>query len=90
MAHSVSQPGSTVTMPPTRLSYRGIADDLAARIAAGEYPPGSQLPSTSALAELYAVNRSTVVRAVGLLHDRGLVEGVPGVGVFVREPELGT
>lgn len=76
-------------MPPARLSYRGIADDLAARIAAGEYLPGAQLPSTSQLAELYAVNRSTVVRAVGLLHDRGLVSGVAGVGVFVTEEASG-
>jgi len=84
MAHSVSQPGST-TVPPTHMSYRAIADDITARIKSGEYPPGAQLPSTAALAELYSVNRSTIVRAVGLLHERRLVEGIAGVGVFVVE-----
>lgn len=74
-------------MPPTQMTYRQIADDLAQRIAVGEYPPGSQLPSTAQLAELYSVNRSTIVRAVGLLHDRDLVVGVPGRGVFVPDAE---
>jgi len=83
MAHSVSQPGSTATLPPERMSYRQIADDIAQRIAAGEYPSGAQLPSTKGLSELYSVNRSTIVRAMGLLHDRGLVRGELGVGVFV-------
>ena len=82
MAHLVSQPGSVATLPE-HLSYRGIADDLADRIRSGEYPPGARLPSTAQLAVLYSVNRSTIVRAVGLLHYAGLVEGVQGVGVFV-------
>lgn len=81
MAHSVSQPGSLTV--PQRMTYRDIADDLAERIATGEYPSGAQLPSTAKLAELYSVSISTVVRALGLLHDRRLVRGEPGVGVFV-------
>jgi GntR family transcriptional regulator len=72
-------------MPPTRLSYREIADDLGQRIASGEYPPGAQLPSTAQLAELYSVSISTVVRAMGLLHDRRVVVSQAGVGVFVPE-----
>lgn len=84
MAHSVSQPGST-TVPVERLTYRGIADDIAARIAAGEYPPGSKLPSHAQLVAIYSSSLATIVRAVGLLHDRGLVEGVPGIGVFVAD-----
>jgi GntR family transcriptional regulator len=81
MAHSVSQPGSTTV--PQRMTYRDIADDLAERMTAGEYPSGAQLPSTAQLAALYSVSVATVVRAVGLLHDRGLVRGEAGVGVFV-------
>jgi DNA-binding GntR family transcriptional regulator len=68
---------------PINLTYRGIADDLAARIRAGEYRPGSKLPSYSEIAELYSVSLSTATRAIGLLRDRGLVEGVVGVGVYV-------
>ena len=72
-----------MTVP--RLTYREIADDLAARIRSGEYPPGGPLPSYSKLADLYSVSVSTAQRAVGLLHDRGLIVGEPGVGVFVKE-----
>jgi len=74
-------------MPTRRLSYREIADDLGQRIASGEYPPGAQLPSTTELADLYSVNRSTIVRAMGLLHDRGVVYGIAGRGVFVPDDE---
>lgn len=74
-------------MPVERLTYRGIADDLAARIRSGEYPPGAKLPSHAELVKIYSSSLATVVRAVGLLHDRQLVEGVPGVGVFVLDAE---
>jgi GntR family transcriptional regulator len=74
-------------MPVQRLTYRGIADDIAARIASGEYPPGSKLPSHAQLVQIYSSSLATIVRAVGLLHDRRLVQGVQGVGVFVAEIE---
>jgi GntR family transcriptional regulator len=73
-------------MAPRSLTYREIADDLTARIRAGEagYKPGDQLLSLTRLAALYSVSVSTASRAMGLLHDRGLVESVVGRGVFVR------
>lgn len=69
------------------LDYRGIANDIAARIAAGEYPPGSKIPSYSQLALLYSVSISTAQRAVIVLRERGLVQGAQGRGVYVRERE---
>ncbi|WP_341717870.1 GntR family transcriptional regulator [Micromonospora sp. FIMYZ51] len=76
-------------MPSIPLSYADIAADIAARIAAGEYAPGSKLPSYAELADLYSVSVSTAARSVALLRDRGAVVGAPGRGVFVREPEAG-
>ncbi|MEH0830651.1 GntR family transcriptional regulator, partial [Micromonospora sp. CPCC 205714] len=38
------------TVPP-RYRYEQIADDLAERIASGEFPPGSKLPSRRELIE---------------------------------------
>jgi GntR family transcriptional regulator len=73
---------SSMTIP---LNYRGIADDIAARIATGEYPPGAKIPSYSRLAALYSVSISTAQRAVMVLQERGLVVGAQGRGVFVRE-----
>ncbi|GIJ28111.1 hypothetical protein Vqi01_32730 [Micromonospora qiuiae] len=76
-------------MPSIPLSYADIAADIAARIAAGEYEPGSKLPSYSELADLYSVSVSTAARSVALLRDRGVVVGAPGRGVFVKEPDPG-
>lgn len=70
---------------PRRLSYHQIADDLAARIQAGEYPPDSKLPSYPQIADLYSVSYATAHRAVMVLRVRGLVYGEPGRGVFVAE-----
>ena len=67
------------------LNYRGIADDIVARIAAGEYPAGSRIPSYSQLAALYSVSISTAQRAVMVLRERGYVQGAQGRGVYVRE-----
>jgi DNA-binding GntR family transcriptional regulator len=72
------------------MTYRQIAADLAARIAAGEYDAADGLlPSYAKLADLYSVSVATVQRAISLLNDRGLVVGIPGRGVYVadKEPE---
>ena len=83
MAHSVSQPGSTTV--PQRMTYRDIADDLAERMTAGEYPSGAQLPSTAQLAALYSVSVSTASRVYLALAAMGLTKGIQGRGVFVAE-----
>lgn len=70
-------------MPPQRLTYRQIADDLEDRIRVGDYPLGTQLPSYRELADLYSVGRATAAHAVALLVDRGVVVGQSGVGVYV-------
>lgn len=73
-------------MPARRMTYVQIADDLADRIARGEYQPHEQLPSYAELGQIYSVSVSTAQRAVGLLRDRGVVYGWPGKGVFVASP----
>jgi GntR family transcriptional regulator len=70
-------------MPSTPANYRRIADELTAQIKSGELAPGTKLPSTSKLAEQYDVSVTTAYRAMSLLHDRDLVEGQPGRGVYV-------
>jgi DNA-binding GntR family transcriptional regulator len=77
-----TQERPTVTV---KMTYRQIANDLAQRIRNGEYPPGYELPSYAQLAELYSVSTATASRAYGLLHDRGLIVGSPGRGVFVAD-----
>ena len=65
---------------PTSL-YRTVADDLRAAIGAGEYPPGTRLPSESDLAERYSVSRGTVRRSklAGAAHILDTVAGLPAL-----------
>ncbi|MFB9830949.1 GntR family transcriptional regulator [Actinoallomurus acaciae] len=68
--------------------YRRIADELIAAIEAGEYPPGSQLPSESQLAERFQSSRNTIRSALGELNGRGLIKVVHGKGrVVLSKPQ---
>lgn len=67
--------------------YAQVADHLAARIAAGEFPPDSMLPGERALAEEYGVALGTIRRAMDELRDRGLVTTLPAKGTFVVRPD---
>ncbi len=74
---------------PTKYVYVQIADDLAAKIESGELPPRAALPSIERLAEEYEVARMTIIRAVRVLADRGLVVVLSGRGTYVRPPTEG-
>lgn len=70
-------------MPPVRMTYEQIANDLATRIRAGEYAAtDGQLPSYKALAEIYSCSISTIQRAIGLLKRDRLVIGHQGIGIW--------
>lgn len=73
--------------PARRMTYEQIADDLAARMASGEYPPHTKLPSNRQLADLYSVSMGTIAKVHIVLRSLGLTYGVPGAGVFVEGPE---
>jgi len=74
---------------PARYRYEEIADDLRQRIAAGEFPPGSRLPSRRELIEQYKVTEPVIDRAMQILRVLNIVETLPGVGVYVRETAQG-
>jgi GntR family transcriptional regulator len=65
--------------------YRVIAEDLRARIEAGELRPGSQIPTELELRECYGASRNTVRDAIKWLANRDLVKTRPGQGTFVVE-----
>jgi GntR family transcriptional regulator len=64
--------------------YRQLADLLRKQIASGEIPPRTPLPSTKQLSQEHGLAVGTVLRAVDVLRDEGLVVTVPGRGVFIR------
>ncbi|ADU07804.1 transcriptional regulator, GntR family [Micromonospora sp. L5] len=72
-------------MPYEQAQYRVIADAITNKIRSGELKPGDKLPSTSELADMHHVSWATINRAFGLLHDRGLVIGRQGKGIYVVE-----
>ena len=73
-----------VTGPVGLPAYRQVAGDLRRRIAGGELPVGSAIPSTARLIEQYRVSSTVARAAVAQLRADGLVVGQPGKGVFVR------
>jgi GntR family transcriptional regulator len=70
---------------PANYLYAEVADHLAARISAGEIPPGAMLAGERELAEEYGVAIGTARRAVQELRDRELVITLPAKGTFVVE-----
>jgi GntR family transcriptional regulator len=68
--------------------YQRIADALRPRLHAGEFPPGSLLPSEADLSADYAASRVTIRRALDVLRDEGLVDSRQGFGWFVATDPL--
>jgi GntR family transcriptional regulator len=64
--------------------WEQLAGILRGQIERGEIPSGKLLPSTRTLMQTYGLSDGTVKRAIRALRDAGLVESVPGRGVFVR------
>jgi DNA-binding GntR family transcriptional regulator len=65
--------------------YVQIADDLAARMDAGEFPHG-RLPGERKLAVEYRVSYLTLRHAMNLLRQRGLIITLQGRGTFATPP----
>lgn len=71
-----------------------LAEQVAAQvrraIAEGEAGPGDRLPLAKDLAAVMGVNKNTVLRALHLLRDEGLLEFRRGHGITVAgTPEKG-
>jgi DNA-binding GntR family transcriptional regulator len=59
-----------------------VTTDLRARIEAGEWEPGQQLPPVAALAGHYGVARRTITKSLRTLADEGLLTILPNWGTF--------
>ncbi|QTF90912.1 GntR family transcriptional regulator [Halomonas sp. BM-2019] len=78
-------------LPKTRTDgrlplYARLRDQLASRIANGEWSPGDMIPSENRLAEEYGVALATMRMALKQLVDEGLLERRRGTGTFVKQP----
>lgn len=63
-------------------AYARIASDLRGRITSRDIKPGGHLPTELELRSQYHASRNTVLDAIKMLKDEGLVETRPGQGWF--------
>jgi GntR family transcriptional regulator len=75
-------------LPDATPLYAVLEAQIAAGIAGGEFPIGSQLPTEEQLIQRFAVSRTTVRKAIQNLSDRGLIEIRRGTGTFVTQPRI--
>ena len=74
---------------PTDL-YEQVAGEIRRAIAEGEAKPGERLPPAKDLAAVLGVNTNTVLRALRVLREEGLLEFRRGRGISVAgTPERG-
>ncbi len=67
-----------------------VAAEIRRAIAEGEAGPGERLPLVKDIAAVLGVNKNTVLRAVHILRDEGLLEFRRGRGITVTgTPERG-
>jgi GntR family transcriptional regulator len=67
-----------------------VAAEIRRAIAEGEAGPGDRLPLAKDLAAVLGVNKNTVIRALHILRDEGLLDFTRGRGVTVAgTPERG-
>lgn len=60
-----------------------VAADIRRAIAEGEAAPGDRLPLVKDIAAVLGVNKNTVLRAMHILRDEGLLEFRRGRGITV-------
>ena len=68
------------------LVFEQVAAEIRRAILEGEAKPGERLPPAKDLAAELGVNTNTVLRALRLLRDEGLVEFRRGRGVTIVGP----
>lgn len=70
--------------------YQRLREEIAEKIAAGEWLPEEVIPTEAELTQHYGVAVGTVRKAVDALVNEGLLERRQGSGTFVRRPNFDT
>lgn len=65
------------------LLHDQVAAEIRRAIAEGEAGPGERLPLAKDIAAVLGVNKNTVLRAMHILRDEGLLEFTRGRGIAV-------
>lgn len=70
-------------------AYEDIVRQLTELIRQGEFQPGDRLPPERELAQAFGVGRPTLRQALTVLAEAGVVEILPGSGVYLKRPNSG-
>lgn len=73
-------------MPQPEYPYERVTRDMRRRIRAGEFPPGSRVPSRAALCAEYRVSDTVIGAVMRALRAEGLTTSLPGLGTYVADP----
>lgn len=65
--------------------FQQIADNICRQILEGKLSPGERIPSVRDLAEMYEVNRNTLLRTYAILENEGIAINKRGIGYFVAD-----
>lgn len=77
--------GINISQTDSRPMYLQIMEQIRARIAAGDWPAGKELPSIRALAAALSVSVITIKRAYLDLENEGVIVTRHGKGSFVAD-----
>ena len=81
--------GLLISQADARPMYLQIVEQIRQRVAAGDWPPGKELPSIRALAADLSVSVITVKRAYLDLETEGVIVTRHGKGSFIADaPDL--
>ncbi len=69
--------------------YQQIVEWVENALMTGAMKPGEKLPSERDLSRYFAVNRSTIVRAMEILHDRNIIIRRVGSGTYINPQKWG-
>src|SRR5665213_3990980 len=79
--------GTMISIEVNRLEavplHEQVAADIRRAIAEGEAGPGERLPLAKDMAAVLGVNKNTVLRALHILRDEGLLDLQRGRGITV-------
>lgn len=91
--------GIVLSQASGRPMFAQITDQVKRRVASGDWPPGTEIPSIRGLAAELGVSVITVKRAYAELEHEGVIvtiqgkpsviaEGVPGLAIKAQKSEL--
>lgn len=83
--HSLNSPLVVISQADPRPLYQQVKEQLRHRIAVGELPPGTEIPSIRQLAADIRVSVITIKRAYLELELEGVIQTRQGRGSFVAE-----